>query len=58
METAGLVVMSHPSVEKEFGESKYNGERVVVEGPVVSSRGYAPLCCTADLDLKLHLSGA
>ena len=44
IKTAGLVVggkvTSHPSVEKEFGEYKYSEERVVVEGRVVSSRGY------------------
>jgi protein DJ-1 len=44
IKTAGLVVggkvTSHPSVENEFGEYNYTEERVVVEGHVVSSRGY------------------
>jgi protein DJ-1 len=44
VKTAGLVVggkvTSHPSVEKEFENYEYSEDRVVVEGHVVSSRGY------------------
>lgn len=46
IKTAGLVpggqVTSHPSVEMEFTEYKYSQERVVIEGKVISSRGYKP----------------
>jgi putative intracellular protease/amidase len=47
IKTAGLVsggqVTGHPSVEKEFTGYKYSQERVVVEGGVISSRGYIVL---------------
>jgi protein DJ-1 len=47
IKTAGLVVggkvTSHPSVKEEFMAYKYSEERVVVEGKVISSRGYVDL---------------
>lgn len=52
VKTAGLVVggkvTSHPSVEKEFGDYKYSEDRVVVDGHVVSSRGYFTYLDSAD----------
>jgi putative intracellular protease/amidase len=42
--TAGLIpkgkVTSHPSVENEFSGYNYRLDRVVVEGRIISSRGY------------------
>jgi len=46
IKTAGLAsggqVTSHPSVEKEFTGYKYSQDRVVIDGKVISSRGYEP----------------
>jgi protein DJ-1 len=52
VKTSGLVaggkVTSHPSVEKFFGGYEYSEDRVVVEGDVVSSRGYTAWSGIAD----------
>ena len=61
IKTAGLVrggkVTSHPSVQNEFGQYEYSEERVVVQGTVVSSRGFVFCLTGIDIDLVLHLNG-